>query len=214
MPRGRRFRKGGGLAKKAYRMAKKNSRKIDGEFKFIDLSLTPVVNLAGSITLLSDIDQEVSAATVNVREGDDVGLRSILMRGVISWDPTNPNAAIRMIVFSKNDQNGFTPTVRGVINTSVLQDKGAALNDVLAPLQWVTRRSFHILWDELLIGNPDSVDNVSFKKFIKLRQIASFQSAIGTTAPGKGTLWLLLTSSVNANVPTVTIESRVKFVDN
>lgn len=218
MPRRYRNRKTNTLAKKAYKLAKTNRRDIAGEVKAHDnlagTHTTPlynnlaILNTSGPV-LVSGITQGDDHTS---REGDQVKARSLLIRGAIRWQAAQSEAAVRMMLIMKRDNNTYTPTAKGTGSTTeIVYNMTTDIADVLAPLNWHTRNNYKVLWDDMFIGDPQRLENVIFKRFIRLNHKIYFGA---DNAPSKGNLYLLIYSDATADGPLITLNSRLKFVDN
>ncbi len=223
MPKGR---KGSGtkrLALAALKMAKQNKRNIDGERKFVNIEVGQVdidITSTTNITLLTEINQQVASddATASLREGDDVGVRSLLIRGNIEYQSGGPNAMVRMFILMKLNDTRGTPIIFGSVgnDNTVLKQSVSTHGLPLAPLLWENRRNWKILSDDLFVGNPDSVDNLVFKKYMKFRHKAYYDASTATTGAKKGNIYICLLSNqtVAANQPHISFFSRITYVDN
>jgi len=174
------------------------------------------INVAGAVTDLTDVTARVDGeeALPGFRDGDTIQAKNLLLRGSINWDTEalGPTAMIRMIVLMKKQDNDQALTVLGNTDSSILEDftVGDTL-DVLAPLSWHARTGIKVLSDDLLIGNPDSIDNIVFKKYFKFNHQVKYTANNGMA---RGNIYILFKSNETTNPPILNIYSRFKYTQN
>jgi len=216
MPKRSYGRKGKLTPYKVMKSVKRLKRDLQPMIDYLDITGDAVnITNGGSIVSLSPITSRIDGeeADRGKRDGDTVQIKNLLIRGAIKWSTNEPNVAVRLIILMKKQDNDQAVTVQGTTDSDVLQEftVGDTL-DVLAPLSWHARTGFKILSDDLLIGNPDSIDNLVFKKYFKFNHQAKYTANNGMA---RGNLYMLLKSDqADANYPTIHYYSRLKYTQN
>jgi len=209
----RRYRKRGtGLAKKAYRIAKRNSRRVQGETKIVNTTVAQqITQTVGNVTFLCSLGQGTADIA---RIGDDVRATSLTCKFHLEQSTDDPTAVTRIMIFrlmDDVDQNVTPPTMHGTAATDILEDATPLSN-----IDWVNRKKYKIIYSELFAGNADSVENWVWERHFKLRGAGiHFKGTVGNQG-GKGSLFLgmFTDGAATANNPTLTARIRLKFSDS
>ena len=162
----RKFRRRGGLAKKAYYMAKKNRRQLkQREVKYVDevTNTAAITHTTGVIEYLSGVAQ---GDTDQTRDGDHINAKALHIRYAIFGNAADSNQIVRVVIFRKNDDTNTAPTMHGTSTTDYL----AAADSLSVKSRRHTQRH-KTLYDELFIGNPDGTENWVRNIYIKLKDL-------------------------------------------
>ncbi len=212
----RNYKRKGGMGKKVntvFKLARNNRFLLMGETKHQEVAAVGIdAAVVEDVTLLTSIDvADFSGATSRI--GDEVTAKSLTINLTARWQANALEATLRIIVVQKTKQDPVLPTIAaGVQNSDILR--------VLAPqvLQvplWVGRKGWKILMDERFIGDPNRLENITFKRFFKLKHKIYYGASDGSSAPLKGNIWLILFSdeATAADAPQVDFATRITFKD-
>jgi len=193
----------GVTAYKAYSLATKLARFVNTENKYyISNFAAEVITNTGTIYNLCAPPQGITDTS---RTGDSIKLMSVSGR-LYFQSSAATGSLVRMIIFRGKQENGTTPTVGSVIDTSLAAD-------YLAPKPWDDRFRTKILYDQLLnmstTGSRDLVRNIDIKLYGHLQ----FQEASATGVEDGG-LYLMLIGNLAATNPTANWHLRTTYVDN
>lgn len=187
------------------------------ELKTIDNNAAPIssnIPSTGNISLLSGV---AAGTDYNQRVGRKITMRSLLLRINLTALSTTTQAtgdSIRIIVFYDTQTNGAVPLVADVLQSVFYT----------SPLNLNNRDRFKVIMDKtigveactytagaLVAGSPRQRDITKYRKF-RLEAIYSGTGAtVGSIATGG--IFVLYISQQN-NFNNITIDSRVRFVDN
>lgn len=199
----RAYRKRGGslwnLAKKAASGVVKYY--LNPEYKFLDYTNTSSPSASGLVIPLAILTQ---GDQNTMRSGNEIKITSFLMRGTILKNNVAGNTKLRMIVFSDLSSNGATPAVADVLQTAN-QD---------SPLNRVNGTRFKVWADQSwLLDDDDAMKSIYL--FQKKQHHVHYLTGDNTTASqGQGFPYVLFISNENTNFPQVSINSRMRFLDN
>lgn len=186
------------LARSALKGFKYLKGLLNVEYKNYDKSFSPTTDSTGTVTVLTDITQ--GDAQTN-RNGNSCRLKSLLFNYTMVKNGSASTTFVRLIIFQWFDDTN--PTV-----TTVLE--GANVN---SPLSIANSNKYRIKYDKKV--DLDAAAKTSFmgEYYRKLNYELKWTAA-GSTAYKEGHLWVLALSDQATNVPTVSIQTRVRFVDN
>lgn len=201
--RRRAYRKRGGgfwnIAKKAAQGVVRYY--LNPEYKFLDSSPTVAPANGGIMTNLSAIalgDNDTD------RNGSSIKVTSHLLRGTLTKAASATATKVRVIIFSDTSSNGALPVVADVLQTSN-QD---------SPLNKVNGSRFTVLFDKSYVLTNDTPMR-QFKHFKKMQHhIHYLNGTSATSAMGQGPIYMLTISNEPTNAPTVSVNSRMRFLDN
>ena len=117
----------------------------------------------------------------------------------------------------KRSDVAATPQIYGGSGTRecLLEQQAATAQNVFAPIHWHNRKSYKVISNNLMVGNPDSVDNVIIEEYFKLNHKCFYDNATATSGARKGNVYLaFLSDQPTSNFPTCTFVARTTFVDN
>jgi len=175
------------VAKKALRVAKQN---VD-ETKYHDVPFDEYANYTvttaanGGLRSLSEIPANAGAPSPTTREGDEVRLMSLQVRGQVEWDPTNYTFnLIRVIVI--RDFNNAISTVASLLEVG---SSALTINSPYNYTNMVLKRNFQVLYDRTFdspmkngnsipAGNPFIRHNIHFKKQLNVKSSFDPVSAV------------------------------------
>ena len=188
-----------GLAKKAASGVVKYY--LNPEYKFLEAinTITPVTT--GKIQPLSIIPQGDQNTQ---RSGNEIKVTSLLMRATMSKATAATSTKIRLIIFSDVSSNGALPALADVLQTAN-QD---------SPINRVNGTRFTVLCDKSYI-----VDGSTPKKqlyiYKKLQHHIHYLTTDNTNASlGQGQIYLAAITDEATNAPTISYNSRMRFLDN
>ncbi len=109
-------------------------------------------NTTGVITNISNINQATSA---NGREGDQVRVRTITVRGIIANDHGTPqDCVVRILVWKNLNPNGVTETITNNVLESV---------DVLSVRDWDHKDRIKVYYDQMFVMDTSQHTLIPFK---------------------------------------------------
>lgn len=207
----------GSTAKKALSMATKAVGMgsalyglLNPEFKMKEVYSSATVNTTPTISLLNGLTK-----------GDDIGNRdgrSILMKSlnlqatIIVNASTTIGSFVRCMVFIDKSPSGVSPTYTEILDTSTITQP------ILAQRNLNFRKRFVILRDQLIEVSPGSGGKglycFNYYKKLAMHTIYDASDAGDITDISNNALYFLTVSNEGVNTPTVTLCSRVRFLDN
>lgn len=177
---------------------------LNVEHKYYDTLQSGVSMLnTGTVVSLCDVAQ---GATVLNRNGNSIKTKSLLTRLSISLNAAVPTNAICRVIFLRDNQQvvATNPVVATVLQTS---DPYSPLND-----QYTGR--YTILSDKSYQLNIVAKPQINIvKQFHKMDTHLAWSSSAATDIEKHG-IYCLFLSNLGANQPTMTMRSRLRFVDN
>lgn len=186
-------------AGKALRIALATKALLNVEHKFQDKSVTSNPDNSGSTAKLFDPAQGTS---VSNRGGDSVKLANLTFRAIMNKSGSATNTNLRVIVFRGNRENGTTPSVSALLQTT----------SVISPKNHDNRFDTKILFDRVFQMNDGATTMRQLNLNIKLGTHVNFSS--GTTSIEDGGIYILLLSDQSTNTPQIKYYSRITYVDN
>lgn len=174
---------------------------LNPEYKFLDS--TPAIT-PGTGGLITNISAIALGDTANDRNGSSIKVTSHLLRGTLTKAAAATATKVRVIIFADTSSNGALPVVADVLQTSN-QD---------SPLNKVNGSRFTILFDKSYVLSNDTPMR-QFKHFKKMQHhIHYLNGTSATSAMGQGPIYMLTISNEASNTPTVSVNSRMRFLDN
>lgn len=192
------------LAQKAYRMARTLKKTYKPEVKKFDKGQSTYnVGVTAGLVLLNNMAQ---GDTIQTRQGNKILCRYVTSQGWIKHNNTATDGqVVKVWLIQDKQQIGDTsPTSADLFS--------AANNAVTSPLNENTVGRFKILWSKTYIVDPSN----EIKRF-KLFKRMYIPSRYNGTAAGdiqKNGLYIVYASSDDANKPTLTIDTRLGYIDN
>lgn len=199
---------GAGLAYQALKNSEYLKGLINTEFKAKDTYVSPSVTTSGSLTLLNGL---AKGDTLSTRTGRSVLFKSlqISIQAVINGSATTSRC--RAIVFIDKQVNATTPTIAELLDTSTASALMAMRN-----LNW--RKRFVILKDKSFVLDSDQHPEIIINKFLykKMGMHTIYDdSDAGTVADiSSNALYIMLVSDEAVNAPGITVQARVRYLDN
>ncbi len=190
-------------ASRALAVAYAVKKLVNVEYKFHDVNVTLTPNSTGAVSILTAIGQGDSTQQ---RDGNSIKATSLSCRFRINGGASAPTTHLRMILFSDSQQQGVLPTVANVLDGA---DTDAHMNILDFPGRFRVLRS----WD---ISLSNSGMNTAFREaYIKLDNHIKYEGAGTTVAEArKGNLYLMSSSSLSSELPTLVIDTRLRYIDN
>lgn len=196
------YQKGGlwGLAKKAATGVVKYY--LNPEYKHSDYAITQAVNNAGVV--FSNINFIAQGDTDQTRDGNSIKVTSHFMRYTFTRNTSSTATYVRFIVFTDVSSNAAVPAVVDVLDNS----------SALSPLNTLNGSRFHILMDRTYTLSADK-PIVAGEYYKKMQHHIKFLDGSATnTNLGQGPIYLLAISNEITNTPTLSLQSRIRFLDN
>lgn len=192
----------GGLAYRAFRMAKKLSNAINTEYKAYDVtSVAGSVDYNGGVSSLAALISQ--GTTDNQRIGDSLKLQNLTLR-YIGVRNTADSILRVMVIF--DPQNKISAV------TDVLAATGSAIS-VVSPKNYDKRFYSNVLYDRTM--TLTSADHPYVIEDIVIPVDKHVQYSGGTTTVNTGDLKLLVISNVvTTNLPTLTYYARLTYTDD
>lgn len=132
-----------------------------GEWKYVDVAVTPLVYSTASITLLNGL---VPGTGASQRVGMKVALRTIELRGFVeSYTGTGLEQEDRIMLLLDKQPNGVGPTAITDFLTAAT---------VVSPRNLANRKRFKLLWDQTfalgaVATTTGTVTTRCFKKYLR-----------------------------------------------
>lgn len=190
------------LASKAYQGVKYLKGLVNVEFKFKDYGTAAASTAAGVITLLNAMQK---GDDVNLREGRQIRMKSLEYRDTLELNGAATATTHRLIFFIDTAPAGALPATTDLLDAAAVQ----------SPRNLDNRRRFIILRD--VMRTIDSgVPQKHRKIFVKMNFKTTYNSgnAGNVTDLSGNALYMLHMSDEAVNTPTLTYETRIRFVDN
>lgn len=207
----------GKMAYTANRKASLALSMLNSEKKFVDLTAqTPGAISAGAFTLLNPLSQGTANGT---RVGDQVRFTDLDVRLTLYNTPTN-TAWVRIMIIKDMQPNGAAPTL-----ANLLSDTGGG---VVSFRNLDYGKRFRVYADRVYSLMANDLETPAQPMFVKfhvdlkgtkkknLPNITEYGLGnAGTIADiSKGAYYLVSLSNLTSSGPTVSFNSRMKYVDN
>ncbi len=186
------------LAGKAVAGVKYLKGLVNVEFKRHDLSGAVVASSTATLTQLSLIAQ---GDTALLRDGNSIRLKSLLFKYCLTQHATAVNTFTRVIAFRWDD------------DTAPLESNILASEAIESSLNIDLSHKYHILFDQMNVQSDVST-TARYRSIYKKINIKAKYDGAASTDGQTGQVWLLTLSNEATNTPTLTISSRIRFVDN
>ncbi len=196
-------------ANKALRLAKKNAtvlsavewKRLKISFDNVGLSTTPVIT---NLTAIGEGD------TASSRDGRKVGLKSIRLQGTLKAHASATTTLLRIMLFGYRNVDTTPPVIADLFGSTVDYYKGQ-----MRSMQVGQNQKYWIIWDKVIVLDTDAgpagtlVDfYLRFKKPLEV----TFQG-VNATDEGKNHIYLIHASDESTNVPTLYLDSLVRWID-
>ncbi len=188
-----------GLYKKMNRI----ERGFDKELKTFDTNTDTTRNTTANIFNLSNMAQGDTSIT---REGLQIQPRSLAFKLWVTPHASATASQLRLIIFKDREQHGTVPTVEEILEAE----------DHDSFPEHDTRPRFKFYRDiQVLIDNISHKQDyiTGFIKFGKKAKIWYLGTNAQQVAMGKNTLYVLTISNEATNVPSYTLNTRLRYVD-
>lgn len=189
------------LNKKLNRLAQKVKLQAP-ELKYYDNESSGAVLTTASVTKLSNMAQGDTEVT---REGKEVVARSLHCRGYITQHASASWTNVRCMIVLDREYDGADPGITDILDSSY----------AYSYLNMSKAGRFQVLWDKTFLLSSGIKDSVQFKINKKLRHKVKYQGTDGTAASlESGQLLFIRFSDEATNTPTLSLESRFRFMDS
>lgn len=176
---------------------------VNTERKFIDTGvLSSGVNNTGTVVYFSGVAQGTDQQT---RIGNSIKAMQVYVRGSMVMSASATTTIVRMILIRDNNNQGTTPLVGDILATA----------DVNAQLSQFNGKRFTILADRCYNLDINNRRVISYTIFRKLGfHIKYGGSSAAPSQQRDNGLFMLIISNEPTNLPSVTYNSRTRFIDN
>lgn len=158
---------------------------------------------SGAIT---NICTPTQGDAVQMRQGDRIRLKSILLQGHFNSGATTAYARVILV----RSINLGVASVSDVLATGYL----GTGNAVDAPYTYDNRVNFKVLWDRKFTFSANGTNAISFTKYIRLNnKILQFDAATATPS-NNGIFMIVVSANAAGATPTYSHVSRVHYTDN
>jgi hypothetical protein len=180
---------------------------INVEEKIIQVSKGATA--CGTSGALESISTVAQGTNFTERIGNSIKLQHISVRGRIFLNNSATRTVVRILLIRDLDGYGTTPNVG-----DIMESTGSA-PDVLSPYDFLNRKRFSYLYDELVTINNTGDSSTVFQIEIPHEgHILYLGSTAAAASNGKGSLYLLFISDESTHTPTYSFYSRVLFTDD
>lgn len=197
-------KKAGGLAYKAWQMAKYVKSLVNVERKFCDTVVSNPFLTTGTL----DANSAISEGTdYNQRDGLSVKGTSLYIRGTVNLSGTGPivDTNARVIFFQDSDNTGSPPTASDLLESVTVN----------SPINHTNGKRFKILSDKVYSLSPNGSTARHYKIFIpKIGHIRWSNSTTGTREGHLYCLWLADTNTSPVSLTTHNYFARLRYIDN
>lgn len=195
------------IAGKAWSTAQYLKGLINVERKFLDVNQSgDTINWNGTVAQLANINQ---GDGVNQRDGQSVLLKSILIRGAITYGSVHGSNLIRVVVFmDKRNSTGVFPSP-----LDVYANVGNA-NAPNSPLLNNSYGRFKILYTNLFTVSDTGQKARPFKIYINHIDKHIHYTGTAGTDESRNQIYIMYTSDVNTDDPSISYYSRIRYIDN
>ncbi len=203
-PRNMFYRRGGN---KALKLAKKAISMMNVEFKFHDVQEnTQILNVTPNILQITNIPQ---GDTDTSRDGNQVKLVRLYVRYTLTLQAAVTTVFVRIIIVKDKQTNGAIYTASDLLTDVTGGDA------IVSPFNPDNQFRFAILYDKVhALSNAakrNAQGNINRQLQLKLRFDASTPSIADLTS---NSLSIVQFSDIVTDPPTITLFSRVYYVDN
>lgn len=193
-------------ATKALVVARNLKRLLNVEVKNFDVQIT---SLALTQTpIIRQISNIPTGDTTNTRDGAQCKMVGINVNYELLVNPTTPRTSVRVILIIDKQTN------QAIYTDSDFLEDATVLDNIISPRNLNNKHRFTVLSDRvhmLSLDRPAIVVRSYFKKDVLLRFDASTPSIADLT---QNSISLMLITNEATNVPSITLFTRLRFVDN
>jgi hypothetical protein len=196
------------LAKRTANGLNEIRKLINIETKIIQTNTgSTVFGTTGVLVPISECAQGLDY--INNRVGDSIKMQRIEIRGRIFKNAAATQTVTRILLVRDLDGFGTLPTTNDIL------DSVGIASAPLTPYEYLNRKRFSILYDELLTVNNTGDSSAVFEVNVAHEGHILY---LGTTAAaasdGKGSLYMLFISDEGTNTPSFNFFSRIYFTDD
>lgn len=193
-------------ANKALHLAKYAVRNLNVEYKICQQSATS--STLGTTGIVSNLASIALGDSASDREGRQIEIKSLTLRGVIQMNTSATTTRIRVLIcITKNNNNG-TPAGTDVLNTTTVNSLRNLDNT----------KNIKVLYDKWFIVSQNTLEAKQFQINRKFRGIKQRYTLGNTGGAFSDTEWnalyLIAFSDEATNQPTISFNSRLRYIDN
>ncbi len=194
-------------ANKALYMAKKALSMLNVEFKNHDVPTAATIpDATGTIQQLTNINQ---GDTTNTRDGAQVKLTSIFIRGNIKQNASATQTVVRLMLVLDKQTNQTIYTLADLLQDVTASDSVLSVNNL------DNKHRFIVLWDRSFSLSDSGRQVIAFKFHKKLNlKIRYDNTGNGIADLTSYSLSLVRLSDEATNVPSLRSITRIRYVDN
>lgn len=196
----RKYKGAKAMASLALKMASRNRKAV--EVKSTAASHSGLVSNSGVVTLISGIAE---GTDYDDRVGKKIVIKSVQIKGFMANKDSTLGATtvIRLMIVRDNSFSGTAPAISDLLLNSNAYSLRNPRPDLL--------RKYTVLYDTFRANDRDNPHNL-FGKYRRLNQQAIFDGA-SVSSVSKGSLYVVMLSNRATDIPTVSWQSMVKFID-
>ncbi len=193
---------------KGVRLARKALSMLNVEYKFHDVQLnTSVITDAPIITQLSNIGQ---GDTQSTRDGAQVKAVRLNIKYILKGHVSATRTQVRIMIVHDKQTNQAIYTAANLLEDSSIVDNFTSM------LNLDNKYRFRVLYDKVHVLNSSGGNRSIFKSIskhlsLKLRYDAAAGDITDLTS---SSLSIVMFANEPTNTPTVTMFSRLRFIDN
>lgn len=205
----RSYRKGGvmGVARQAAKQIVKYY--LNPEYKFLDYTTaaSPITPSSAGTVIANPVLLALGDTSTD-RNGNSIKVTSFMLRATINKHVTPLSTRCRVIMFSDVSSAGAIPSIGALLQT-ITNDDG-----VISPLNRVNGSRFRVMFDKVYtMDNNTPTKGINF--FKKMSHHIKYLDGTSTvTSLGQHPIYLAFISDQTANLPTVELYTRLRFLDN
>lgn len=190
------------IAKNAFALAKKVSGMVNVEYKHKDETFSATVGNTWGSTNLTDIAEGDGSSG---RDGDKIRLKSFLIEGNVRLHDSDDKCMVTLALVQWKRPNGQTIAKGNIFS-----------NDYVYSLRETTKmQDYKILWRKSFALETGGNEYIKFKKYMKLNLPCKFDASTGAIATQvENSLYLFSVSTEATNEPTLSYQSRIRYIDN
>lgn len=193
------------MAYKGFKLASQIASVINTEYKSLDVLYTGTPNAGGDVTLLNDID---AGDTISTRDGVQARMKSLECKWIADRNGSSTQAAtrVRIVFFIWKDPKtvGLVPALTEILDTTA--------PGILALRNLDNRHDFVILKDYFL--NLQGTNTSLHGEWYKELDMKTLWKSTDGTSVEQGALYVAAYSNEATNTPSVSVNARVRFIDN
>ncbi len=194
-------------AAKALSLAKGLKRLVNVEIKNFDVQQTNIV--VTEVPIIIQLTNVPQGDTTITRDGAQCKVLSLELSILLTRNTSAFNSTVRLMLVCDKQTNQAI-----YLNTDLLDDI-TLIDNLVSPYNLDNKYRFNIIWDRIFHVTAGSGSSKSFKKSFRMNKILRFDGNTPSIADlTSNSLSLVQVSNETANQPSITMFSRLRYVDN